>query len=126
MRFEALRPAVWVETIGETLDATLIEAQNHVTERVVDDASDGDDVAMRVVAKLRARAVVLAAEVERLQDTQRFHDTMVAFFIEKYHVKHLIHVLHGETTLNSNWEPDCGQVAQAKADAEQIIERLNK
>lgn len=102
----------------------------HRTEQAVSDmAEDANDCGHTeaAVSLLRARAVVLAAEVERLRvDEDKLRSTMVAFFIDKYHVEHLIEVLNHGLKANPDWEPDVGQRAQAEADAQQIIERLNK
>lgn len=126
MRFEALRPNNWQEIIDTTLDQIEVEGEWHRTERLV--MSTGEFGAPSIaVSILRACAVVLAAEVERLRvDEDKLRSTMVAFFIDKYHVDHLISVLNHGGTVIPDWEPDAGQRAQAEADAQQIIERLRK
>lgn len=76
-RFDSLRPTQWDETIDETLDAIEREANKHTTERLVlmaldiqnDDIEDGQ--VEWAVSKMRARAVVLAFELERIRETIR-------------------------------------------------------
>ena len=79
MRFTRLRPMGWAETLDETLDAIQREAEEHTTEVAVSLAFESDvdiESVEWAVSKLRARAVVLACEVERLNtlDIQTHQD----------------------------------------------------
>ena len=77
-RFDVFRPHRWAESISQTLAAIQGEATFNTTQTILDDLVDHyertDEVTAVMIARLdnaiallRARAVVLAAEVERLR-----------------------------------------------------------
>lgn len=73
--FAELKPAGWSESFKETLSAIKEEGEWHITELMLSNEIHGDAHCVfyetdseLAVAKLRARAVVLAAEVERLME----------------------------------------------------------
>ena len=136
LTLEQLRPHNWDESMAVTLAAIRREAEEHTTENLVCCALDPDEFEVEVgavewsVSMLRARAVVLAAEVAKF-DVEHLKSTMVAFFIDKYKLKYMQQLLESPERpadliqLLDAWVPHFGQQAQASADADQIIERLS-
>lgn len=66
MSLAQYRPTKWDEDIQTTLAIILDEAISHTSEYVIMNSDDEAEVEL-VAAFLRARAVALGAEVERLQ-----------------------------------------------------------
>lgn len=56
----------------------------------------------------------------------KLYKTMVGFFIDKYHVKHLQKVLNEGGELSSDWKPNHGEQKQAEAEATEFIKRIRK